>query len=32
VALASKTPVVLLPVSAQGPERGPRDAVTMPAH
>ena len=32
VALASKTPVVLLPVSAQGRERGPRDAVAMPAH
>lgn len=32
VALASKTPVVLLPVSAQGSERGPRDAVAMPAH
>ena len=31
VALASKTPVALLPVSAQGPERGPRDAVAMPA-
>jgi nucleotide-binding universal stress UspA family protein len=32
VALASKTPVVLLPVSTQGPERGSRDAVAMPAH
>ena len=32
MALASKTPVVLLPATAEGTERGTRDAVAMPAH
>ena len=31
-ALASKTPVVLVPVIAHGPEQGSRDPVAMPAH